>query len=422
MKTLTAVVIGFGARGSTYAAYAWDHPEELKIVAVAEKMPVRQETAKKRHGLSDDQIYSDWHDLANQPRMADFAIIATQDNMHFEPAMAMIDKGYNLLLEKPMAPTPEACKAITEAAERKGVKVIVCHVLRFTKFWAAVKNLIDDDAIGNVMSMVHMENVGNEHYSHSYVRGNWRNTKESSCMLIAKSCHDMDLIRWLIGKKCKQVQSFGSLTYFSAANKPEGAPDRCMDGCPAAETCVYNAVKIYCDNKDNWFRIVAAGTVDQPTDEEVEAAIASGPYGRCVFACDNDVVDHQVVNMEFEDGCTATFSMTPFNLGGRFIHIFGTKGELIGNMEDCTIDLFSFDTRKTTHYTTEQIGSSIASGHGGGDTGIMIDLLTYLRGEGRSKSICEVRTSYENHLIGFAAEESRVRNQIINIEDYAEKL
>lgn len=422
MKTLTAVVVGFGARGATYASYACDHPEELKIVAVADKKPERQEAAKKYHGLTDDQIYSDWHDLAAQPKLADFAIIGTQDNMHYAPAMALIEKGYDLLLEKPMAPTPEECKAITEAAEEKGVRVIVCHVLRFTKFWVAVKKLLDDGAVGEVKSITHAENVGNEHFSHSFVRGNWRNTAESTCMIIAKSCHDMDLLQWLVGKKCKQVQSFGSLTYFTHENRPEGAPDRCMDGCPVADSCAYSAIKIYCDNKTSWFRSVAAGLVENPSDELVEQAIATGPYGRCVFACDNDVVDHQIVNLEFEDGCTANFSMNAFNMGGRSIHIYGTKGELVGDMENCTMDLFSFDTRKTTHFSTEQIGHTIASGHGGGDTGIMIDGLAYLRGEGRSVGICPVRTSYENHLIGFAAEASRLENRVVNVEEYARSL
>ena len=418
MKKLSAVVVGFGSRGSTYSQYALTHPEELEIVAVAEPNPVRQETAKSRHNIPDTRVYATWEALAAQPKMADFAIIGTQDNMHYAPAMALIEKGYHLLLEKPMAPTPQECKAITEAAERKGVKVVVCHVLRFTPFWRAVKNLIDTGRLGKVMSVIAMENVGHLHQSHSFVRGNWRNTEESTCMIMAKCCHDMDIFQWLLGKKCKYVQSFGRLSYFNKANKPAGAPDRCTDGCPVADTCHYNAIKLYPESKSNWFRSVAAKTIDAPTDGQVMEAIKTGPYGRCVFACDNDVVDHQVVNLEYEDGCTLSFTMSAFNQGGRAIQIFGTEGELVSHREQKLLQLFSFKTQQWETVPVEIGGNDISSGHGGGDTGIMKDVLSLLRGETPSNSVCDVRTSYENHITGFAAEESRLRNQVISLEEY----
>lgn len=423
MRKLTAVVFGYGSRGSKYSNYACEHPDELEIVAVADPLENRCETAMEKHGLTKEQIFSDWKEVAALPKMADFVIISTQDNMHYEPAMAMIEKGYHLLLEKPMAPTPRECKEITEAAEKKGVKVVVGHVLRFTQFWGKIKDLLDDDAIGEIVSIVHTECVGNEHQSHSFVRGHWRRTEESTPMIVAKSCHDMDMIQWLIGKDCKSVQSFGSLTYFTRKNKPEGAPDYCVKGCPAADTCYYNAIKLYYDDKDNqWFRRAITRKVDTPTDEEVWDAIANGPYGRCVYECDNDVVDHQVVNMEFEDGITVSFTMNAFNKGGRDIHIFGTKGELIADMEEGTIKIYSFATKEYTDIKLEQISGAITSGHGGGDTGIMIDIMKYLNDETPSKAICTVRTSYMNHLIGFAAEEARVRKEIIDIEQYANEI
>ncbi len=422
MKKLTAMVIGYGMRGSRYSDYAVQYPDQMEIVAVADPAPVKQEFAKKAHNLTDEQIYSDWRDLAALPKMADFAIITTQDNMHYEPALAMIEKGYDLLLEKPMAPTPKECKDITEAAEKKGVKVVVCHVLRFTKFWYKIKDIIDNGEIGRIISIIHMENVGNEHQSHSYVRGNWRRLEESSPMILAKSCHDIDILQWLIGKECKQVQSFGSLTYFTEENKPEGAPARCTDGCPHGDTCYYNAMKLYYDAKWNdWFRSVCAGKFG-PNDEEVLEALKTGPYGRCVYSCDNDVVDHQVVNMEFEDGCTVSFTMNAFNEGGRFIRIFGTKGEIVASMEHSTIDVFSFATRKHTVYNYEQINTGIVGGHGGGDFGVVVDALKYFSNETPSKSICTVRTSCLNHIATFAAEESRVKNVIVDVKKYAEEI
>ena len=245
MRKIQAVVLGYGNRGASYSDYSVKYPDELEIVAVADPIENRREYAAHLHGISQDKVYSDWREIAKQPKMADFAIIATQDHMHLEPALAMIEKGYDLLLEKPMATTPAECKQITEAAEKKGVRVIVCHVLRFTSFWTTLKSIIDSGAIGKVMSITHMENVGNRHQSHSFVRGNWRKTSEATPMILAKCCHDTDLIQWLIGKPCKKVQSFGSLTYFTKENKPTGAPARCTDGCPHADTCFYNAIKLY---------------------------------------------------------------------------------------------------------------------------------------------------------------------------------
>ena len=423
MKKLSAVVVGFGGRGATYARYAMEHPEELEILAVADPNPVRRETAAQRHGISADKLYTTWEELAAQPKMADFAIIATQDNMHHGPALALIEKGYHLLLEKPMAPTAKECKDITEAAERKGVKVVVCHVLRFTNLWRAIKKAIDDDRLGKVMSVIAMENVGHIHQSHSFVRGDWRNTAESTCMIMAKCCHDMDILQWLLGSRCVQVQSFGERTHFRPENRPEGAPDRCIEGCPHGESCYYNAIKLYLEDKENlWFRRTAAQTIDMPTDEQIVEALKTGWYGRCVYACDNDVVDHQVVNMQFESGCTVSFTMNAFNEGGRGIRVFGTKGELVYEPGAEMLKIFPFETKTWEEIPFQGVGNDINSGHGGGDTGIMIDLLALLRGETPSKSVCEVRTSYENHLIGFAAEQARLENRVVSLAEFDKSL
>lgn len=422
MKQLTAVILGYGMRGTSYANYALSHPDELKIVAVAEPVENKRNSAKELHNIPDDMCFTDWKEVAKLDKLADFAVISMQDNMHYEPALEMIEKGYNLLLEKPMAPTAAECKKIAEAAEKKGVKVIVCHVLRFTNFFCTLKDIIDNGDIGEIMSVIHMENVGNIHQSHSFVRGNWRNFEESAPMILAKSCHDTDILQWLIGKKCVKVQSFGSLTHFRAENRPEGAPDYCIQGCPKADTCFYNAVKLYYDDKDNlWFRGVATDKV-QPTDEEVKEAITHGPYGRCVYACDNDVVDHQVVNMEFEGGCTVSFTMNAFNKGGRFIRIFGTKGEITAAIEDDKISVYSFATKETTDYNLAHVGEDITAGHAGGDTGIMIDLVKYFNDEETSKSVCDIHTSYMNHLIAFAAEESRNNDKVIDLEKFAQEI
>ena len=415
MKKLTAIVVGFGSRSNTYACYAESHPEELKIVAVADPIPQKLEKAKNKHDLPESALFSDWKDLANQPKIADFAIIGTQDNLHTAPALALIEKGYNLLLEKPIAQTTEECKQIVEAAENKGVKVVICHVLRFTKFWYALKEIIDRDEIGDIVSVSHFENVGNIHQSHSYVRGPWKNANEATPMILAKSCHDTDILQWLIGKECKKVQSFGSLAHFTKKNKPEDAPHRCMEGCPHADSCFYDAKKVYLD-KSMWFRDNAFG---EASDEEILELLKTSPLGVCVYDCDNNVVDHQVVNMEFEGGITASLSMNAFNEGGRFIKIFGTKGEITAYMGKNEIDVYSFATKQHKVYELLKVGEHINSGHGGGDEGIMIDTLKFFRGEETSKSICSVRMSYISHLIGFAAEKSRLTNQVIDLDEYS---
>ncbi|MBR2340705.1 MAG: Gfo/Idh/MocA family oxidoreductase [Clostridia bacterium] len=420
MKKLTAIVMGYGMRGQSYSSYAIDNPEKLEIVAVAEPEKSRRLYAQRRHNLSEDMLFDDWEKLAELPKMADFAIISTQDKMHLEPALACIEKGYDLLLEKPMAPTAEECKIIYEAAEKKGVKVVVCHVLRFTPFWYKLKELLDEGAIGEVRSIIHMENVGNMHYSHSYVRGNWRNTAESSAMILAKSCHDTDIVQWLLGKDCKKVQSFGSYSVFTKENQPKGAPDRCLDGCPYMDSCLYNPVKFYVEDKENGWRDTVADKVDA-TDEEITEALRTGPYGRCVYACDNDVVDHQVVNMEFDGGATVSFTMSAFNKGGRFIRIFGTKGEIVASHANSEITVCPFGK---PNYVAEidKIGESITSGHGGGDTGIMVDSVKYFNNEQPSKSVCDLRTSYLNHLICFAAEKSRAEDSVVDLDKFSESV
>ena len=419
---LTAIVLGYGMRSQAYSQYAVDETDKLKIVAVAEKEETRRNYAKQRHNLPDDMLFDDWRKITRIPKMADFAIIGTQDNMHLEPALECIEKGYNLLLEKPMAPTAEECKKITLAAEKKGVKVIVCHVLRFTPLFRKIKDIIDSGSLGEITSVIHAENVGQMHYSHSFVRGNWRNSKESSPMILAKSCHDADLLQWLIGKRCVKVQSFGSLQHFKKENQPKGAPSYCLNGCPHMEDCYYNPVKFYVDNKENPWRDTVAGKVGA-TDDEILHSLKDGPYGRCVYECDNDVVDRQVMNLEFEGGCTVSFTMAALSRGGRVIRIYGTKGDLTARMEEeSTISLYSFETHKTENIDVAKIDQGIASGHGGGDRGIMIDTVQAFSGGEMSKSITDIRTSYLNHLICFAAEESRLTDKVIDMQEFEKNI
>lgn len=417
------ILIGAGNRGQTYTSYMQD--ERFQVVAVAEPIKERREFIRQRHNLPEDMCFTSWESLLEMPKFADLVIISTMDRDHFAPALAAIRKKYHLLLEKPVCPTPEECLLLRKAAQENGVKVLVCHVLRYTHFFGRLKQLIDEGYVGKIMCIEHNECVGNTHQSHSFVRGNWGNADRSSSMLLQKCCHDMDILQWLIGSKCTKVQSFGSLQYFREENAPEGAPDYCIDGCPHADTCCYNAVKLYMEDEKNlWFR-EAATQKKVPTNADVAHALHTTQYGKCVFKCDNNVVDRQVVNLEFESGALVTFNMCAFNEGGRFIRVMGTKGELIGDTQRDTIDYFCFQTRKRTQIpimATGALGNTIAEGHGGGDAGIVNILCRYLTEDYSGDLLSEIGTSVDNHMIVFAAEKSRLEGTVVNIPQYIQTL
>lgn len=417
MKKLKAVLIGAGNRGIIYTDIMAEMSEKFELVAVAEPIESRRNYIKEKHAIPDDMCFDDWKPLLEKGKIADFAIIATMDRDHYAPSMKAISLGYDLLLEKPVSDKASECVDIADAAEEKGVKVVICTVLRYTPFFMTLKKMINDGEIGDVISVDHEECVGNIHQSHSFVRGNWGNEERSSCMLLQKCCHDMDILQWLIDKPLKKVQSYGALTHFTRKNAPEGAPEYCIDGCPEAETCFYNAVKLYLDDEENdWFRETCTHKV-KPTDEDVEKSLRTTQYGKCVYKCDNDVVDHQTVNMLFDDDVTVTFTMNAFNRGGRFIHIMGTKGEIHGSSDGGEIKLFDFTTREEKTIT---IGGKdgITHGHGGGDNGIICTIYDYLTGNYDGNSVPTIRQSCDNHLIVFAAEKSRKENIVIDFDEF----
>lgn len=419
MKKLKVILIGAGGRGTNYTDTMAKMPEKFQVVAVAEPIKERRENIRKKHNIPENMCFNTWEPLLEMDKIADIALICTMDRMHFAPAMKAIEKGYDMLLEKPATATPEECFTLAAAAKKKGVKILVCHVLRYTLFFGKLKELIDSGTIGRVISIHADECVGNTHQSHSFVRGNWGNSEESSFMLLQKCCHDMDILQWLIGKKCKKVHSFGSLTYFTEENAPEGATAYCMDGCPHMDDCYYSTENVYFKFK-GWFRNRATDSLYNVTDEELREDLRTSRFGRCVFRCDNDVVDHQVVNLEFEDGATVSFNMCAFNEGGRNIRIMGTKGELVGDMEKTTISLFDFATREKTDINPSEsaLGSGIDTGHGGGDTGIIHVLYQYVTEGYEGDLLSEIGISAENHMIAFAAEHSRLTGTVVDIDEY----
>lgn len=404
MDPLTAVLLGAGDRGSdAYGSYAVDYPYELKFVAVADPDEARRKKFAEMHQITNQNHYCSWEEVFDQPKLADIVLICTQDRMHYEPTIAALEKGYHVLLEKPMSPDPEECIMMVRLAEKYNRLLSICHVLRYTPFWSAIKKIISEGRIGEIASVQLNENVGFLHMAHSFVRGNWNNSITSSPMILAKSCHDMDIISWLVDQPCLRVSSFGSLQYFRKENAPQGSTLRCLDGCDAYNTCPFYAPRFYLGEGKSWARKIT----EDVTREGIIKALEEGPYGRCVYQCDNNVVDHQVVILEFLGGATATFSMSGLTHDtSRSVQVMGTKGEIRGYMERNVFTVYDFLT-KEAHEVRVRASNE---GHGGGDPALMRSFLHEVRHYDGSQGLTSARASLESHMMAFAAENSRLQN------------
>ncbi|GAA3617008.1 Gfo/Idh/MocA family oxidoreductase [Nonomuraea rosea] len=404
---VTLAVVGAGSRGTSYARHAVESGQ-ARVVAVADPLDSR------RGRFPEAAQYSGWRELAALPRQADAVVIATQDRDHIEPAVRFAELGYDILLEKPMAVSEDDCRAIVAAAERSDAVFAVCHVLRYTPYTRALKGLLDAGRIGEIVSIQHLEPVGWWHQAHSYVRGNWRRTDESTFMLLAKSCHDLDWLVHLTGRQVTRVSSFGGLKHFRPENRPAGAAGRCLD-CAVEAACPYSAKRIYLPlaGKAAWPLSVLT---DDVSEQGVLDALRTGPYGRCVYDCDNDVVDHQVVNMEFEGGTTASFTMTAFTPAlHRQTRIFGTRGSIDGDGDRLTVH--DFVTGRSETVETRPTGDATAGGgHGGGDEGLMDAFLSAVATRDRSSILSSPGESLHSHLIAWAAERSRLTGETVTLE------
>lgn len=415
MKKMKAVLIGAGDRGArAYAPYANNYPHELEFVAVAEKNAERRLGFAKTHGLSESQCYETWEEMLAQDIKADVAFICTMDREHHDPTVKAIEKGYHILLEKPMSPDPLECISMVEAAKAHDKLLTICHVLRYTPFWQKIKEIVDAGTIGDIASIQLNENVEVMHMSHSFVRGNWANSDASSPMILQKSCHDMDILMYIMDQKCERVSSFGSLMHFNQKNAPENGPLRCLDGCPIANDCAFHAGRYYLGEGRGW----AKKFTEDHTREGIIEALNTTEYGKCVYRSNNNVVDHQVVNLEFENGATATFSMCGFTREQtRMVQIMGTKGEIRGRMDENSISVYDFLSQ---HETVVNLATP-QSGHGGGDEAIVREFLHAVENYGNeTESRSSAVVSLESHLLAFGAEASRLQNgQVIEIDQFA---
>lgn len=411
-KPLTAVVLGAGNRGNTYSGYSLKFPDELKIVGVAEPIEFRRKRFAKKYQIPEDRQWVTWEHALKVAKFADALIITTPDHLHYGPAMGGLKLGYDMVLEKPISQTWKQCNDIMNLTVKTGRIVAICHVLRYTPYFRKMREIMQSGQIGEIVSIQHLEPVEHIHMSHSFVRGNWRNSKESNPMILAKSCHDLDILRWMIGRPCTSISSYGSLSYFIKAHAPEGSTLRCTGGCKVEATCPFSALKIYYRNR-TWL-----SHMDLPEEGDKGPAIMKhlqeGPYGRCVFRCDNDVVDHQITNMEFGGKITAAFSMEALtSYAGRRTRIMGTKGDLVGDENVLTV--FDFESRKETSWDA-RTALKMQSGHGGGDYGLLHDFIRAVSTKDPKVLTSTIQESMESHLMAFKAEESRHSGKTIAVK------
>jgi predicted dehydrogenase len=448
---LKAVVIGAGQRANVYGDYVLRHPEEIRYVAVAEPDPARRSALARLHRIPPGAQFESWEPLLALPPLGQAAFVCTQDQLHLEPALAAMHAGYDVLLEKPMATREEECRRLVDAARETRRQLQICHVLRHTAHFRRMRDIIQSGRLGQVVNVSHRENVSYWHMAHSFVRGHWRNSAASSPMILAKCCHDLDILPWLLDRHCERLNSTGCLIHFRAENAPPGAPPRCTDGCPAASSCPYYAPFIYDGLTPLWrsaadssahierfalraylqapwvMRLLSpvipplrfithyrdwprsAVTAD-PTREGLMKELRAGPYGRCVYHCDNDVVDTQVVMMQFEGGLPVTLTMHGHShVEQRTTRIEGTRASMNAGlgMGGAWIEVSEHRSGRRVRRVRYNTGAHRGAGHGGGDEGLMAAFVENIR-HGGAEAVATAETALESHLLAFAAERSRV--------------
>lgn len=422
-KPVTAIIVGAGHRAMVYSKLALTNPELLKIVGVADPNPIRRKQCIEKFGFSEDMCFENADELAKKGKLADTIINGTMDEQHIETAVPLLNCGYDMLLEKPFAVNEEEMRELVDCAKKNNSKVMICHVLRYTPFYYGIKKRIVDGEIGDIINIQTNEHVSYHHLSTSYVRGKWANSdKCHTSMLLAKCCHDLDIIMWMMaGNKPTQISSFGSKMQFKLENAPKGAGTICMKDCPLVDTCVYSTKRLYIDHPDRWAFYVwdALEGIENPTiEDKIKLMKSDSPYARCMYKCDNNVVDHQSVLINFANGATATHNM----VGGssqprRNIHIVGTKGEIYGNFEESKFYVSKIDPSPDAvneECRIEEVDLNVNGdmvgaygGHGGGDERLAEDFVKFIQGEKPSLACTSIFDSVAGHLAVYLADESR---------------
>jgi len=434
------IVVGAGQRGAAYASYAKYFPERLRVVGVADPREFYRNKFMSEYGIPEGNVFEDWKQVAARDKFADAVVISTPDAVHRDPAVAFANLKYHILLEKPISTRLDECAEITRVCKENDIFLSVGHVLRYAPWNRKIKELIDSGEIGDVVNIQHIEPIGFQHVAHSYVRGNWSVEAKASFSLLAKSCHDIDLIQWWMNKKCARVSSFGSLFHFKTSNQPKEAngATRCV-GCNIKNECPYSATRIYLDpyvekKHAGWPVNVIT---EFPDIESIQVALKEGPYGRCVYHCDNDVLDQQTAILQYDDGSTGTFSMIGHTEKQceRETIVYGTKGEIrlvhdstkVTELDSgFTVDLYSFVTKEHTVFSDcggigndvqsagKGIGADLAN-HGGADYFLIKSFVEALALNDRSKILTGPDDTMESHRLVFEIEKARKENRVVEL-------
>ena len=404
-KQITAIIIGAGNRGRLYARYAQNYPEHMKVVGVSDILESRCTAMADKHNVPAENRFGHYNEVFKKPKFADVVVVSTPDDRHLEPCLKALEMGYDVLLEKPAAQTEEECLQILRASKKSGRIVGVCHVLRYSPYFIALKKVVDSGVIGDLVNIQHFEPIQYAHMAHSYVRGNWRSEKQTTPIILAKSCHDLDIMRWIVGKPCETISADGSLYLFKKENTPAGAPYRCTDGCPHQDTCPYSAIDIYVKKKAH---LGVFDLKNNKDEAEILEKLKTTGYGRCVYQCDNDQPDHYVAEMTFEGGKTGSFTMDAFTpWGGRRTRIMGTMGYIEGDMKKFTVWDYKTGKQKVWSMEVQDAEEYKGSGHGGGDYALVRDFIEAVALQDPNRLSSSIDASIESHVMGFAAEKSR---------------
>ena len=417
-RPLKTIIVGGGHRSLTYAALSEIESDKMEIVGVADPDKNRRESIARRFGIPDDKCFESAEELAKAPKFADAVINGTMDHIHVKTSIPLLKAGYDILLETPFSVNENEARELVEAAEKYGRKVMVCFVLRYAPFYRKIKDLILAGEIGDIISIQTNEYVSYHHMSTSHVRGKWNNSDRChSSMLLAKCCHDIDIMMWLMSEtKPALVSSFGCNKQFVKENAPVNSGTRCLVDCPLVNDCLYSAKRIYIDHPDRWSFYVwdAIEHIENPTIEDKIELLKTSPYGVCAYKSDNNVVDHQTVSVFFENGATGTHNMVGgTSKGTRTIHITGTKGVIEGDFEEGKFTLSKIDPRPGCEHEDTVFDLKIDNDtHGGGDLDLVRDFVAYARGENPSVSCTSNHDSLAGHLVVFLADKSRENNGI----------
>lgn len=431
MKRIDLVLIGAGQRGGmAYGTFALEHPDEARFVAVAEPDPLRRERFGREHGIPSDRRFTSWEDLLACGQIADAALVCTCEHLHVAPTIAAMETGYHVLLEKAMAPTAEGCVALVRAAERTGRILEVAHVGRYIDFFQKLHGILKEGRLGDIVTVEHRENVAYWHMAHSFVRGNWRNSDLTGPMILTKCCHDLDILHWNLGQTCVRLSSVGSLRHFVPSRVGPDIPDRCVDNCPIERECQFSAIRTYLE-ADPFPGLVKESSSVQPEDREIprswpfsvlttdltyagmRQAIEVGQFGRCVYRCDNNVVDHQVVTMEMDGGTSVVLVMHGHSHEEhRSMRYDGTRATLRGVFADGRSELIIHD-HLTGRAEKVEHATMTTSGHGGGDHARMAAFVGVMRDDDAPRA--SARECLESHLLAFAAEEARLSGNVVDM-------